>query len=312
MVSPFQWTAQRSIHTTQYKHFTSLDDFLHYYYIGMSVLLQEDDFEAVAWDYFQYAAADGVVHAELLFDSQAHVSRGVSYSIVIPGISAARKRAESDFGIITELICCFLRHLPVSNSLCTFESYELQASFSDGTVIGIGLDSTELNKPPHLWKDIFAKASPQGLRLTAHAGEEGPADYIANALTSLSVSRVNHGVRLAESSHLMAEVVERGTILKLCPISNVVLRCFSSIEDVPVRKLMDAGVKFSVNNDDPAYFGGYILHNYCAVNEAFHLSHEEWEIISRNAIQSSCCSEQRKTELLEQFDRSMEEKRYTR
>ncbi|KAF2092738.1 adenosine deaminase [Rhizodiscina lignyota] len=290
----------------RYKHFTSLDDFLHYYYIGMSVLLSAGDFEALAWDYFQHAAADGVVHAELFYDPQAHTSRGVSYSTIVSGISAARKRAESEFGITTELICCFLRHLPVSDSLMAFDSSEIQASFKDGSVIGIGLDSTELDKPPHLWKELYAKAATQELNLTAHAGEEGPAEYITDALASLHISRIDHGVHLIDDPELMASVAKEGIMLTVCPISNVVLKCFPSIKDVPIRKFLDAGVRFSINSDDPAYFGGYILDNYCAVDDAFQLSAEEWKSVCRAAIEGSWCSEERKAELLERLHSVME------
>lgn len=286
----------------RYSRFTSLDDFLQYYYIGMSALISADDYEKLAWDYFQHAASDGIVHAELFFDPQAHLSRGVSYTTVVSGITAARKRAKLEFGITTELICCFLRHLPVPDSLATFDLPEVQESFTDGSICGIGLVSTELNKPPELWAELYKKAASKKLRLTAHAGEEGPAEYISGALDHLGAMRIDHGIHLADSPDLMARIAAEGIMLTVCPISNYVLKCVPSISDLPIRKFLDAGVKFSINSDDPAYFGGYILDNYCAVTEAFGLSVAELEGICRNAIQGSWCSDSRKKELIKRLE----------
>lgn len=241
----------------RYDNFTSLDDFLHYYYIGMSVLINASDFEALAWDYFEHAAADGVAHAEVFFDPQAHLSRGVEYVTILSGFQAARQRAEKQFGISSELICCFLRHLPPKDCHATFQLPELQASLrssaKEGEVIGIGLDSSELAFPPQLFKDVYASAASLGLRCTAHAGEEGPAEYIRSALDDLKVERIDHGIRLAEDEALLQRVVEQGTLLTMCPLSNVLLRCVSKVEEVPIRKFLEKGVRFSINSDDPAY-----------------------------------------------------------
>ncbi|OCK81634.1 adenosine deaminase [Lepidopterella palustris CBS 459.81] len=281
----------------RYAQFSSLDDFLHYYFIGMSVLVLEEDFEALAWDYFQHASADGVHHAEVFFDPQAHTARGISYTTVLTGFSAARSRAERELGISTELICCFLRHLPAPECLATFELEDVQASYASGFIKGIGLDSNELGFPPHLFEEMYQKAGKLGLRRTAHAGEEGPASFIASALETLGVERIDHGIRLVEDVELMRKVVASGTMLTTCPMSNVVLRCVESVKEVPIRKFLDAGVKFSINSDDPAYFGGYILDNYCAVHEAHDLTIEDWERICKHSIEGSWCNEARKNEL---------------
>nr|POF24080.1 adenine deaminase [Quercus suber] len=283
----------------RYNHFTSLDDFLHYYYIGMSVLVDAADFEALAWDYFQHAASDGVVHAEVFFDPQAHLSRGIGYDVVLSGFSAARQRAVQQLGVTSELICCFLRHLPVPDCLKTFEMEPIQESFRTGAVVGIGLDSSESPFPPELFKDIYQKAKPLGLKRTAHAGEEGPSTYIQAALDTLEVQRIDHGIRLAEDDELLKRVARDQIMLSVCPLSNVLLRCVSSVAELPIRKFLDHGVQFSINSDDPAYFGGhYILDNYCAVEDAFHLSVPEWTSICAAGIRGSWCSVARKEEML--------------
>lgn len=287
----------------RYRRFTSLDDFLHYYYIGMSVLVRAEDFEALAWDYFSKVATQGLKHAEVFFDPQAHTSRGVEYTTIMTGFESARERAERELSISSLFICCFLRHLPVQESLATFEHPDVQASFASKQVVGIGLDSSELPFPPHLFKDVFTKAGELGLRRTAHAGEEGPAEYITNALTTLGIERIDHGLKLSHDKELMAQVAQQRTLLSLCPVSNVLLRCVPSLKDVPVRTFLDANVKFSINSDDPAYFGGnYILDNYCAVHETFDLSVSEWGTICRNGIQGSWCGDERKRELLSILD----------
>ena len=282
----------------RYDEFTSLDDFLHYYYIGMSVLVEASDFEDLAMDYFRHAAADGLAHAEVFFDPQAHLSRGISYATVLSGFTAARKRAESEFGISSEVICCFLRHLPVPECVATFKDAAVQASFKDGSVTGIGLDSSEKPFPPELFEEIYQGAKELGIRRTAHAGEEGPSSFISNALNVLHVERIDHGIRLAEDDELLKKVAQDGTMLTVCPLSNVLLKCVKEVKEVPIRKFLDNGIKFSINSDDPAYFGGYILDNYCAVHEAFNLSVSEWSGICRAGIEGSWCSQARKDELL--------------
>ncbi len=254
-------------------------------------------------DYFRHAAADGLAHAEVFFDPQAHLSRGISYETVLSGFSAARKRAEADFGISSELICCFLRHLPAAECLATFQDEAVQASFKNGAVTAIGLDSSEKPFPPELFKEIYEGAAKLGLRRTAHAGEEGPAAYIATSLDVLKVERIDHGIRLAEDEELLQRVAKDGTMLSVCPLSNVLLRCVTSVKEVPIRKFLDSGIKFSINSDDPAYFGGYVLDNYCAVQEAHNLTVSEWSQICRAGIEGSWCSQARKDELLARLEK---------
>lgn len=283
----------------RYTRFTSLDDFLQYYYIGMSVLIHASDFESLAWDYFSKVAPMGLKHAEIFFDPQAHISRGVAYTTIIAGFESTKRRAESELGISSLFICCFLRHLPVPDSLALFDDPDVQASFASKQVVGIGMDSSELPFPPYRFKELYARAEALGIRKTAHAGEEGPAEYIRDALHSLGIERIDHGLRLAEDMELMKQVVRDETLLSLCPLSNVLLRCVKTLSEVPIREFLEAGVKFSINSDDPAYFGGnYILDNYCAVQDEFNLSTSEWVTICRNAIEGSWCSEERKIELL--------------
>lgn len=303
--SPAEDAAFTSVATLyeRYANFTSLDDFLHYYYIGFSVLLHEADFEALAFAYFTKAHADGVRHAEVFFDPQVHLARGVPYATLVAGFTAARRRAEAAYGLTSLLIPCLLRHLPVSDSLACFETMRAAGHFRDGTLAGLGLCSTEKDQPPSLWQEAFARAQAEGVRLTAHAGEEGPAAYVAEALDTLSVSRIDHGVNARDDVALMRRLAQDKVLLSVCPVSNVVLRVVKHVRETPIRTFLDQGVPFSINSDDPAYFGGYILDNYYAVQEAFNLSVEEWRLIAKNSIEGSWCSDQRKKEVLDEIEK---------
>ncbi|KAK0639426.1 hypothetical protein B0T16DRAFT_463103 [Cercophora newfieldiana] len=285
--------------SARYTTFSSLDDFLHYYYIGFRVLLSPSDFEALTYAYLSHAARSANLrHAEVFFDPQGHTARGVPLEHVITGFHAAAARAQSEFGITAELIPCLLRHFSVEAGTECFDSLISTGGFADGRLKGVGLCSTELDKPPEAWKGIFARAKGRGIRRTAHAGEEGPAGYVRAAVEMLDVMRVDHGVRAAEDNAVMQMLADKGVMLTVCPMSNVALKGARSIGEVPVRRFLDAGVRFSLNSDDPAYFGGYIQENYCAVEEAFGLSVEEWGGIARNAVEGSWCSEERKGVLL--------------
>ena len=284
----------------RYTRFTSLDDFLHYYFIGMSVLLTAEDFEALAWEYFCRAKKDGVVHAEVFFDPQAHTGRGVAYKTVVEGFVRACRRAEKELGMSTLLILCFLRHLPATAADSTFE--EAKEDLLNGTLAGIGLDSSEKGFPPELFKTVYKSAKDAGIRRTAHAGEEGGAESVKGAIEYLDVMRIDHGIRIADDQELMDEVVARGYLVTICPLSNVRLQCVKSVKDLPVRRFLDQGINFSINSDDPAYFGGYILDNYCAVQEAFNLSMKEWERIATAAVKGSWCDDERKTALVQALE----------
>ncbi|KAL9123050.1 MAG: hypothetical protein Q9187_000401 [Circinaria calcarea] len=280
----------------RYARFTSLDDFLHYYFIGMSVLLTVEDFEALAWEYFCRANKDGVVHAEVSFDPQAHTGRGVAYKTVVEGFVRACRRAEKAFGMSTLLILCFLRHLPVPEAASTFEA--AKGDLLDGTLAGIGLDSSEKGFPPELFKTVYQTARETGIRRTAHAGEEGDAESVKGAIEHLDVMRIDHGIRIADDEGLIDEVARKGYLVTMCPLSNVRLQCVKSVKDLPIRTFLDRGINFSVNSDDPAYFGGYILDNYCAVQETFGLSMKEWERIATAAVNGSWCDDNRKGALM--------------
>ncbi|TEY50710.1 hypothetical protein BOTCAL_0274g00090 [Botryotinia calthae] len=261
---------------SRYERFTSLNDFLHYYYIGMSVLINAADYESLAYEYLTKANRDGVHHAEIFFDPQAHTERGIAYKTVVEGLTAGLKRAEKDF--------VSLGH------------------FSNGTVAAIGLDSSEVGFPPEIFREIYESAEGKGIHRTSHAGEEGDTSYISRALDICKVERIDHGIRLAEDESLLKRVAEQGTMLTVCPLSNVRLRCVENVGQLPIRKFLDAGIKFSINSDDPAYFGGYILDNYVAVQEAFELSLKEWKYIATSAIEGSWCDDERKSVLLSKVD----------
>ncbi|KIV97375.1 adenosine deaminase [Exophiala mesophila] len=284
----------------RYRQFTSLDDFLHYYFIGMSVLMSAADFESLTYDYFRIAHSDGVLHAEVFFDPQVHMHRGVPYAAVVEGITRGRERAMADFGISSEIIVCVLRHLPVEDGHAMYTEHAVP-DLEVGRVKGLGLSSTELGNLGTKYTSIYSDAENRGFNLTAHAGEEGGVEYMASALYDLHVTRVDHGIKLGHSPELMREFVDRNILVTLCPMSNVELKCVTKIADLPLRLYLDQGVKFSINSDDPAYFGGYILENYCQVQDAFSLTNQEWGVICGNAIEGSWCTEERKSHLRERL-----------
>lgn len=287
----------------RYENFTDLNDFLHYYYLGMSVLLHESDFEDLAYEYFKKAHADGVVHAEIFFDPQAHTSRGIPYKTVVTGFTKGQTRAEKDFGLTSKLILCFLRHLPASEANITYAEADALGHFSDGTVAGIGLDSSEVGFPPEIFREVYEKAQATGLRRTAHAGEEGDSTYISRALDICKTERIDHGIRLIQDQALLERVAREKILITMCPLSNVRLRCVKHVSELPIRKFLDEGIQFSINSDDPAYFGGYILDNYCAVHESFKLSFEEWKGIALASINGSWCDEARKQAVRELIEK---------
>lgn len=280
----------------RYERFTSLSDFLHYYYIGMSCLIHASDFEELAYNYFVRAKADGAMHCEVFFDPQAHTSKGVSYETVVKGFTAARKRAKEELGISSQLVMCFLRHLSGADAMEYYLLAEKCGHFQDGTLGGIGLDSAEVGNRPEGFRDVYARAKEQGVRRTAHAGEEGDASYILGAL-QVGAERIDHGIRLVEDEKLMRQVAERKILLTVCPISNVQLRAVRHVRELPLRKFLDEGVRFCLNSDDPAYFGGYLLDNYCAVQEAFGLSMREWSGVAEAGVEGCWAGPVRKSEM---------------
>ncbi|GMM31484.1 adenine deaminase [Martiniozyma asiatica (nom. inval.)] len=291
----------------RYDNFSDLQDFLDHYYIGMSVLINEEDFKDLAYSYFKKAHADGLKHVEAFFDPQGHVERGIDIDIVIQGLKKACDLAENDFGISTKLIMCLLRHLPSDDGLKTIES--AKPYYENGWIHGLGLDSSEKPFPPHLFEDCYklVKENHPEVGLTAHAGEEGGPDYIINALEKLNVTRIDHGVQSIKDPVLIKRLAENQIMLSLCPVSNVKLQVVKDVKELPIREWLDAGVPFSINSDDPAYFGGYLLDNYLIVEDRFKLSGEEWVTIAKNGVNGSWISDERKKELHDEIDALFEE-----
>jgi adenosine deaminase len=274
--------------------FTDLQSFLDIYYAGASVLLHEADFFDMAWAYFQRAHADRVRHAELFFDPQTHTARGVPVGTVIAGLRRACERARAELGISSELILCFLRHLSEEAAFATLEdALPYREHF-----IGVGLDSSEVGHPPSKFSRVFARCRELGLRIVAHAGEEGPPAYIWEALKDLKVERIDHGVRCLEDLALVAELARRRVPLTVCPLSNLKLCVVNDLRDHPMKRLLDAGLCATVNSDDPAYFGGYLNANFEQTVQALGLSRDDVIALARNSIEASFVSEARRAELL--------------
>jgi adenine deaminase len=244
--------------------FTDLQSFLDIYYAGAGVLIEEADFFALAWAYFQRAAADNVVHAEVFFDPQTHTARGVPMDKVILGLHHAARRAHQELRISSKLILCFLRHLSEEDAFATLEAaLPYREHF-----VGVGLDSSERGHPPEKFSRVFARCRELGLEVVAHAGEEGPAAYIRTALDDLQVRRIDHGVRCTEDPALVERLARERVPLTVCPLSNVRLRVFPTLAQHNLPALLDAGLCVTVNSDDPAYFGGYVNQNFVALFEA--------------------------------------------
>jgi adenine deaminase len=279
--------------------FTDLQSFLDIYYAGASVLLKEQDFFDMAWAYFERAAADNVVHAELFFDPQTHTSRGVPIDTVIQGLEHACRRAHAERGISASLILCFLRHLSEEDALATLE----QALPHKHHFIGVGLDSSEKGHPPEKFARVFAKAAAAGLKCVAHAGEEGPPEYIRSALDVLKVQRIDHGVRCVEDPALVARLVRERLPLTVCPLSNVKLCVFKDLREHNLAALLDAGVCATVNSDDPAYFGGYINQNFVETFAALPaLGAAQAYQLARNSFEASFVDENAKAAFIGRLD----------
>jgi adenine deaminase len=282
---PLPWA---SVEATRAAYaFSDLQSFLDLYYAGAAALIHEEDFFDLAMAYFRRAAADGVVHAELFFDPQTHTERGIRYATVLDGLERACRTAEAELGVSSRLILCFLRHLSEEDAFATLE----QALPHIGRIHGVGLDSSEKGHPPSKFQRVFARCGELGLHVVAHAGEEGPPAYIVEALDLLKVERIDHGVRAAEDPALMARLAAEGVALTVCPLSNVKLCVFPRLEDHNLRTLMAAGLKVTINSDDPAYFGGYVLENYLQTARALNLSRTELIQIARNSLEASFVSD---------------------
>jgi adenosine deaminase len=279
--------------------FTDLQSFLELYYAGASVLLKEQDFFDLAWGYFVRAAADNVVRAEIFFDPQTHTVRGVPFAAVIQGLSRAVHRADTELGVSASLILCFLRHLSEEEAFATLE----EALPWRQHFIGVGLDSAERGHPPEKFARVFARCREMGLHLAAHAGEEGPPEYIRAALDVLRVERIDHGVRCIEDPALVQRLARERVPLTVCPLSNVKLGVFETMAQHNLPQLLDAGLCATVNSDDPAYFGGGINQNF---SEAFaalpQLGAREAYALARNSFEASFLGTPEKTALIARLD----------
>ena len=277
--------------------FHDLQSFLDLYYAGCDVLRDREDFAAMATAYFERAHADGVVHAELFFNPQTHTARGVPMEVVVGGLRDAMADAKSRLGITSELILCFLRHLSEEEALATLEA----AMPLRDQLVGVGLDSGERGNPPSKFAKVFAKARALGLRAVAHAGEEGPAAYVTEALDVLKVERVDHGVRCDEDPALVERLARDHVPLTVCPLSNLKLRVVKELSEHNLGRLLQKGVHVTINSDDPAYFGGYIADNYRKTAAALGLGAGDVVLLAEHAIGAAFVSDARKTELLEQL-----------
>ena len=279
--------------------FTDLQSFLDIYYAGASVLLTQEDFHDMAWAYLTRAAAENVLHAEIFFDPQTHTARGVSMDTVIHGLKRAVDRAQAELGLSAALILCFLRHLSEEDALQTLqEALPYREHF-----VGVGLDSSERGHPPEKFARVYARCRELGLRLVAHAGEEGPPEYIRNALDVLRVERIDHGVRCVEDPALVQRLARERVPLTVCPLSNVKLCVFGTMAEHNLGQLLAAGLVATVNSDDPAYFGGYLNQNYLETFAALpQLDASHAYTLARNSFEASFASDADKARWIARLD----------
>lgn len=278
--------------------FTDLQSFLDIYYQGAAVLRTQQDFYDLMWAYLERVAAENLRHAEMFFDPQTHTDRGIPFEVFMGGFAQARADAARRLGVSTMLIMCFLRHLPEEAAL---ETLEQARPFLDA-IEAVGLDSGEVGNPPEKFERVFARARQAGLRTVAHAGEEGPPDYIRDALDLLGAERIDHGVACEQDPALLQRLVEARIPLTMCPLSNVKLRVFDTLADHNLKRLLDSGVPVMLNSDDPAYFGGYLTDNYLAAQQALALDEDDLARLARNGIEATFLDADSKAALLAELD----------
>jgi adenosine deaminase len=281
--------------------FGNLQDFLDLYYQGMSVLQTEQDFYDLAWAYFSRVAAQKVSYVELFFDPQGHTSRGIAFATVLDGIDRARADAAAKLGVNSRVIMCFLRHLDEADAERTLDT----ALEYKGRIAGVGLDSSEVGFPPSKFKNVFRRAREEGFRLVAHAGEEGPPQYIWEALDILGVDRIDHGNRAMEDEALVQRLARDRMALTVCPLSNLRLQGVRDLRAHPLKRMLDKGLFVTVNSDDPAYFGGYVGENYSAIQKALNLADSDLRTIARNGFAASFMADEEKKKALAAFDRAV-------
>lgn len=270
--------------------FHNLQSFLDIYYAGAAVLLHERDFYDLTRAYLQRCREDHVVHTEIFFDPQTHTARGVAFETVLNGIERACQDAQAEFGISSKLIMCFLRHLSEEDA---FETLAQALPFKE-RIAGVGLDSSEVGHPPEKFARVFAKARECGFLAVAHAGEEGPPEYVSSALDVLKVDRIDHGVRSEEDENLLKRLVESQTPLTVCPLSNLKLKVVDDLSRHNLRRLLQRGVLVMVNSDDPAYFGGYLNQNLLELADALDLTNDEIRQLCKNSFQASFIADDEK------------------
>ena len=263
--------------------FSNLQDFLDIYYQGAQVLLTEQDFHDLAMAYFRRVAADGCKHVELFFDPQTHTDRGLPFGVAADGLLSGMAEAERTLGVSSALILCFLRHLDEDAAFATLRSAEPWLD----RIVGVGLDSSEVGHPPSKFARVFAAARAQGLKLVAHAGEEGPPEYVYEALDLLHVDRIDHGNRSLEDAALVRRLAAEGMTLTVCPLSNLKLCVVDDLKAHPLKRMLDLGLKATVNSDDPAYFGGYLGQNWTQTAAAVGLGRDDLVTLARNSFTGS-------------------------
>ena len=271
-------------------NFSNLETFLNIYYEGSKVLINEKDFFDLTWSYAVKCREDNIVHTEIFFDPQAHLSRGVKFETVINGINKALLKANKEFGLTYKIIMCFLRHLDEKSAFKVLD----QAIEHKDKIIAVGLDSSEKGNPPSKFKNVFKKAIKEGFLTVAHAGEEGPPEYIWEAINLLEVKRIDHGVQCLKDEKLTKELIKKQIPLTVCPLSNIKLCVFKNLEEHNLKKMLNEGLMVMVNSDDPAYFGGYLNDNLVESQAALNLSKNELKTLIINSFKSSFLSEEKK------------------
>lgn len=278
--------------------FNNLQEFLDIYYEGAGVLIHQQDFFDLTWAYLTKVHAQNVKHIEIFFDPQTHTERGIEFSTVLLGIYTALEKGEQELGISFRLIMSYLRHLSEESA---FQTLEQSLPFKD-LIDGVGLDSSEVGNPPEKFERVFKASSEQGYKLCAHAGEEGPAEYIWGALDVLKVNRIDHGNRCLDDDSLVKRLVKEQMPLTLCPLSNLELKVVSDLKEYPLKKMLEAGLLVTLNSDDPAYFGGYMNENFIETAKAIQLSKEEIAVLMKNAFEASWLSSEEKQYWKQEID----------
>ena len=279
-------------------NFKNLDSFLNIYYQGSKVLIHEKDFFDLTWAYILKCKEDNIVHTEIFFDPQSHLDRGISFDIVINGISKALDKANLEFGLTSKIIMCFLRHLDEESGFKVLD----QALKYKNKIVGVGLDSSELGNPPKKFEKLFQKARDEGFLTVAHAGEEGPPEYIWDSINLLKVKRIDHGVQSLKDEKLVDLLIKEQIPLTVCPLSNIKLCIFDKIENHNLKKMLNKGLRVMVNSDDPAYFGGYLNKNLTETQLALDLSLEEIKTLIINSFKSSFLKDDKKKEWIDKIN----------